>query len=144
MSELDCEEWTGRVNDAGYGVVWDNTIKRPVRAHRLAWEAEHGPIPDGMCVLHRCDNPPCVRLDHLRLGTHADNMADMIAKRRNPCVGRRSEAHQMAKLTAEQVIEIRERHAAGGITQRQLAAEYGVSYPHVSLIVRRKTWKHLP
>ena len=57
--------------------------KRTYRAHRLMWEEVNGPIPEGMVLLHICDNPPCIRLDHLRLGTQAENVADMVAKGRH-------------------------------------------------------------
>ncbi len=74
-----CWEWTGAIDD-NYGVAWRNGKK--TGAHRAAYEMEYGLIPEGMQVLHRCDNPPCVRPDHLFLGTHADNMADRSSKNR--------------------------------------------------------------
>jgi len=73
-----CWEWEGSRFPSGYG-----RLKR-MRAHRAVWEAVYGPIPAGLCVLHRCDNPPCVRPDHLRLGTQADNMRDRASKGRHP------------------------------------------------------------
>jgi hypothetical protein len=82
----DCHVWTGGVHHRdGYGHFWGgrlNASGNPImeRAHRWAWEQEHGPVPPGLLVLHSCDNPRCVRLDHLRLGTVADNSADMIAR----------------------------------------------------------------
>ena len=77
-----CWTWTGYCNAAGYGHVrWGED--RRVFAHRVAWEAVHGPIPDGLVVCHHCDNPPCVRPDHLFLGTVRDNAQDMIAKGRS-------------------------------------------------------------
>lgn len=75
-----CLEWTGYTNVRGYGRIAFNG--RTVGAHRLAWELVNGPIPDGMNVLHHCDNPPCCNVGHLFLGTHADNSADMVAKGR--------------------------------------------------------------
>lgn len=74
--------WTGSGNRGGYGHVWNG--ERLVIASRWAWEFERGPIPDGLLVCHRCDNRRCVRVDHLFLGTHADNTHDMIAKGRAP------------------------------------------------------------
>lgn len=75
-----CWEWTGATT-WGYGEVNRQGISGR-RVHRLAWEFAYGPIPDGLMVLHRCDNRSCVRPDHLFLGTAADNMHDMIAKGR--------------------------------------------------------------
>lgn len=81
-----CWEWQGERRPGAfcYGrfeQYLDGEILR-VAAHRMAWTLEHGPIPQGLCVLHRCDNPPCVRPDHLFLGTMADNTHDMMAKGR--------------------------------------------------------------
>lgn len=139
-----CWEWTGhRVGQVGrnnYGeMALPGQRHNGIRAHRFSWELHYGPIPDGLWVLHRCDNPPCVRPDHLFLGTRADNLADMVAKGR-ATVGERS---ALAKLTRDQVIDIRQRYAAGIVMQQQLAAEYGVHAGTISGIVRRKRWRHL-
>lgn len=81
-----CWEWLG-TRTRGYGMVWTRPpgVRRGhmVLAHRVAWELANGAIPDGMDVLHRCDNPQCVRESHLFLGTHQDNMTDMVAKGRS-------------------------------------------------------------
>ena len=82
----DCIEWTGRRNKKGYGQIRVN--HRTVTVHRLAWELYVGPIPEGMLVRHFvCDNPPCCNVDHLRLGTEADNTADKVAHGRQWCGG---------------------------------------------------------
>jgi len=73
-----CLEWNGPRFDRGYGAFWDG--ERMWRAPRFAWTKAHGPIPEGLIVRHDCDNPPCVNLDHLRLGTHDDNMADRLER----------------------------------------------------------------
>lgn len=76
-----CAEWTGRRNRGGYGLT--RACGKPLLAHRQAWAIAFGPIPDGLCVLHRCDNPPCCEPTHLFLGTRADNMRDMALKGRH-------------------------------------------------------------
>lgn len=80
-----CVEFDGHRTERGYGRVNKRVNGRIVSqyVHRLVWEAINGPIPEGMVVMHRCDNPACYRLDHLQLGTQADNLADMCSKRRH-------------------------------------------------------------
>lgn len=75
-----CQEWMGLRNH-GYGYIGLNY--KMIRVHRKVWELKHGPIPKGLHVLHRCDNPPCCNLEHLFLGTHQENMDDAKAKGRN-------------------------------------------------------------
>ena len=79
-----CWLWTGGLTTSGYGILYTSKQDKPRRrlAHRLMYEIEHGPIPDGLFVCHRCDNPPCVNPDHLFLGTASDNMQDMLSKGR--------------------------------------------------------------
>lgn len=130
-----CWEWRGTKNPHGYG-IFENNRKR-VQAHRFSWEIANGrPIPEGLVILHACDNPPCVNPAHLSVGTHADNVADSKAKRRHT-FGRKQ--HD-AKLTEELVREIR---GASG-TNYELAARYGVSYQTISRVRRRELWKHVP
>jgi hypothetical protein len=78
-----CVEWTGYRNSKGYGLTWVREENCQRLAHRVLWERERGPIPEGMVIMHTCDNPPCVNLEHLRLGTQAENLADMKAKGRS-------------------------------------------------------------
>ena len=77
----DCIEWDRALDKDGYGHI--RIGKRTVGIHRAVWEEERGPIPKGLCVLHRCDNPPCINIDHLFLGTLADNAIDAILKKRH-------------------------------------------------------------
>lgn len=134
----------------GYGTFVARALGGSFRAHRFAYALAHGPIPEGLHVLHRCDNPPCCNPDHLFLGTHADNVADMIAKgrnakgersgaRRHPESVARGEKNGHAKLTAAQVAEIRATPRKIG-TQHALALRFGVSDATISMIVNGKVW----
>lgn len=133
-----CVEWRGPHNTEGYGVF---KARGDHRAHRVSYERAHGPIPSGQLVRHTCDNPPCVNPRHLLLGTDADNNHDMMQRRRNRQP--RGEDQGSAKLTTEQVREIRRRYALGGISQQALGNEYGINQRTVSKIVRQSAWKHI-
>lgn len=140
---IGCREWQGRCIKDGYGVRWDKTNRRKILVHRWIWEQMHGPIPEGMVVMHLCDNPPCFRYDHLRLGTHAENMADMAGKGRWRLRGRsvlRGADHPSAKLTPEQVIDIRAA-MAGGEPHRHIAERYHVARSTITAISTGQTWR---
>lgn len=130
-----CILWQGATYPSGYGAAWLDGRVQP--ANRVAWLLAVGEIPQGLYVLHRCDVRPCVNVAHLFLGDHADNMADMDAK------GRRAtfpgELNPRAKLTAEQVADIRQR-ARGGEAKRALARAFGVTPTAIRKIVAEKTW----
>lgn len=122
-----CWTWNGSRDSKGYGQFneHDGSGNRNLRAHRVAWELSHGPIPEGLHVLHRCDNPSCVKPSHLRLGSHTDNMREAYGKRRS---GRTLRRGRIPSLSAAQRAEIKARYSAGGVLLRELADEYGVSY----------------
>lgn len=128
-----CWIYTGATDRRGYG--------RPARkhkryyAHRRSYEIHKGPIPAGMLVLHKCDNPPCCNPDHLFLGTDADNAQDKARKGR--ALDGANNMH--AKLTEQQVIEIRA--LRGKTTQREASERYGVSQTAICAIFNRRTWK---
>lgn len=136
-----CWEWTAGTFHTGYGAVKVMESGRWVRrgAHRLSYRLTKGEIPQGLVVMHRCDNRKCVRPEHLELGTQTDNVHDRDEKGRAP----HGEQHQDAKLTDAQVIEIRARYASGTAGQEQLAAEYGVSPSAIWQVVTGRKWKHL-
>jgi hypothetical protein len=143
----DCWIWLGSVSKDGYGRI---SIGNGARdgVHRVAYASVHGPIPDGMHVLHNCpggDNPRCVNPDHLWLGTHAENMRDKVAKGRQPrgasgtyATGERVNG---AKLRAAEVIEIRNLYPTW--TCRHLAFLFGVSKTQIAHIIEGRYWKSI-
>jgi hypothetical protein len=130
-----CWLWTAAMSD-GYGVFWFEGRTTP--AHRWAFEQENGAIPSAAIVRHHCDNPACVRPDHLRVGTHGDNVRDRDQRERQA----KGEMNGRAKLSMGQVRSIRARFASGD-SQVGLAREFGVSRRTVSMIVHRETWRHV-
>lgn len=130
-----CWLWTAQTDKYGYGVI---RLGKPFgklseKAARVSWTLHHGPIPKALHVLHTCDNRPCVRPDHLFLGTNADNMHDRDRKLRfGPNV----------KLDAVAVREIRRRYT-NYASRTPLAKEFGVSAYTVWEIARGRTWKHV-
>jgi hypothetical protein len=123
-------------------------------AHRFSWRLHRGAIPEGLVICHTCDNPLCVNPEHMFLGTMAENNADMRAKgrqargerhgmRKHPHRRARGERQGNARLTEADVHAIRQLYATGGITQKVLGQQFGVSREHVRDIVRGKRWTHL-
>lgn len=133
--DSDCILWAAALNNDGYGsVYWEGKCRK---AHRMAWQAVHGPIPEGMCVCHRCDRPSCVNPDHLFLGTHRDNMHDMLKKgRRASTIGSKCPS---ALLTESVVRDI----LLDPRKQRDIAKAFGVSKSTVGAIKARVSWKHV-
>jgi hypothetical protein len=132
-----CWLWMGWRNKNGYGQV-KGGLYRNKTAHRVVWTHVNGPIPDGLWVLHRCDNPPCVRPDHLFLGTPSDNAADMVAKGRQA----RGAMKSTTILTADQVREIRLLRAAG-LRQKDIAERFGVCRATIGHILTGRQWTHV-
>lgn len=123
-----CWGWSGALNTSGY------PRSGKLYAHRLSYLIHHGPIPDGLYVLHSCDNPPCTNPDHLSLGTQTDNMADANSKGRldgAPSVGQ--------KLTIDQAREIRRLYGEG-VGKHELAARYGIHPDTARRIGTRILW----
>ena len=140
----ECWPWIGARHGAGYGHIGaGGTDGQILKAQRVSWEIHFGPIPDGLFVLHDCDNPPCVNPGHLFLGTHDDNMADMAAKGRAKPPGLAGEDQPMSKLNGQQVLEIRRLYAETKISQRDLAVRFSVCQQSISLITKNKNWRHI-
>lgn len=139
----DCWNYTGATQGFGHGIITIWTGRRQShseKAHRVAWEIANGPIPAGLCVCHKCDNPPCCNPAHLFLGTSAENNQDRARKGRS--VNAKGEQHGNAKITADIVRELRQRVAAGE-SFSSLGREFGIDYSNVSLIAKRKAWAHV-
>lgn len=128
-----CRLWLGYIGTHGYGGIQVVGSDGPytTTTQRASWLAFRGEIPRGMCVLHRCDVKPCVAIDHLFLGTDADNCRDKQVK------GRAAK-----RLSADQVVEIRAR-ADAGEPLRAIARLFGVDQRMVQFVVRREKWTHV-
>lgn len=111
--------------------------RRQLRAHRVAYERVHGPVPDGKNVLHHCDNPPCCNPSHLFVGTATDNSNDKVEKKRHSFGAK----HGRAKLSEQDVRDIRSVYPR--MSQQAIANKHGINQTIVSDIVRRVTWKHV-
>ncbi len=146
-----CWLWTAKMSPSGYG--YTSLGKKNIRAHRASFEMAYGKIPDGLLVCHKCDNPACVRPDHLFLGTSADNSADMVAKGRvskgqkhskvMKTTTNRGENCHLSKLAEKDVLDIRARCKPGQRNMTEVAKEYGLTRTTVQTIVYRKSWKHI-
>jgi len=141
----NCWNWMGAKNDCGYGVIGRGTRCHGIsKAHRVAYEIFHfTDLHKTICVCHICDNPACVNPKHLFLGTQADNVADMIAKGRNtPPPVRKGEEANFAKLTEQQIRQIRKLSKAG-TSSRKIAKSFAVSKTTILQIVNHKSWRHV-
>lgn len=125
-----CWLWIGNRNADGVARFFYND--RVECASRVSWLFKHGAIDEGLCILHKCDNPTCVRPSHLFIGTPKDNMIDAVKKGRNP----------ICKFTIAGVRRVRDRYKRGWSVQK-LADHYGVAHQTISHIVRRVNWKHV-
>ncbi len=142
----DCWLWTAGMFSSGYGQIRVGGKSR--LAHRVSYEIHSGPIPDGMQVNHTCsgrypkgsgENRRCVNPSHLKLGTAKSNSKD----RRDDGKTSTGESHGRARLTEEQVLEIRAMHDSGEVTNQEIADAYGVEKSRISKIALRKSWGHV-
>lgn len=135
-TEAGCWEWRGARNPAGYGILAAGLRStsgncRPLHASRAAYLAWNGPIPEGLFVLHKCDNPPCINPDHLFIGDARDNSRDMVEKGRSN-YGTRNPVHRFSNADVSRVRQMRE----SGATYQQIGDALGMSRHHASLICR--------
>lgn len=131
--DTPCWEWCGPKDKNGYGLSSTGIWKKTVFTHRASYEHFLGPIPKGLLVRHKCDNPPCMNPGHLELGTHADNAQDREDRQRS----RTGEKHPLAKLDWVKVREIR----ASEEPTTVLASRYGVHPKAIFMVRSRQTWK---
>ncbi len=135
----ECWLWIGKTkSNRRYGQF--NEGGKHHRAHRYSYELHVGLIPEGLEVLHSCDNGLCVNPAHLSVGTHLENMQDMARKGRKK--GVKGEKSHLSKLTELHVLSIRAFHAQG-MTQGDIAEKFGMHQTSIGSIVNRKTWKHI-
>lgn len=132
-----CWFWTGAKASNGYGNIRRNG--RNTSTHQFAYEMEHGSVPEGMELLHWCDNKLCVRVapGHVQVGSHMENVRDCVSKGNHA----HGESHGKSVLSGRQVRSIRRKYAKGTVTQRELAAEYGVVQSAISKIVTGSHWR---
>lgn len=138
-----CWVITTRFGPAGYGLI--SVYNKRVLCHRFSYELEYGPIPEGLDILHKCDNPPCVNPAHLFAGTHKENMNDRDRKGRLGVEKRLGENAGSAILTEEQVREIRSIYRKGVIGKGTyvIARKFGVSASTIYAIVKGEHWRHV-
>lgn len=128
----------GSPNSNGYYITKFKRGGKTFLMHRVVWEQHKGPIPEGMFICHKCDNPACVNIEHLFMGTNSDNMKDMYSKGRgNDLTGENAPA---VKLTWEKVRHIRKQLSLGK-SEKQLAEEFQVHRSNINYIKNNKTWK---
>jgi hypothetical protein len=129
-----CWEWSGSRDPHGYGRIQrGGRHGGHVKAHRASYEMHHGPIPDGLVVRHKCDNPPCCNPAHLEVGTMRDNSRDMAARGRS--AAQRGHDNGRTKVPDVAIVAMRERCARGEIP-REVAAAYGVTEKWLSAVLR--------
>lgn len=134
----DCWHWKASTAGKGYGQIKVPGTRRQMYAHRLSYEIHCGPVPDGMLVMHSCDNPPCVNPNHLSVGTYGENLQDMAAKYRH-LYGERNAQAKLTELQVEMVFTIFD----GGLGRDEIAKCVGASKTHIDRILRGERWRHV-
>jgi hypothetical protein len=135
-----CWKWNGEIDKDGYGRMKLPHSKGKRLAHRASWQVHNGEIPKGLCVLHKCDNPPCVNPDHLFLGTNRDNSDDMVRKNRQA----RGSKSGRAILTESDVLKIRKMYKSNGHNIVAISKAFPqVKRVSIHDVVYRYAWKHI-
>ena len=140
-----CHYWTAAHLPRGYGLIGaGGKYGKQLLAHRVAWELAHGmSVPEGLFVLHSCDEPRCVNERHLSVGTHQQNLDQMKARNRHPGPRMKGKEHPLAKISEETVLEMRRRYSGGRGQLTALSREFGMSKSQTSRILRGTSWGHL-
>lgn len=136
----ECWDWLSTKNPCGYGMIYVQDFRTDVGAHRVSWMMFRGPIPEGMDVLHKCDNPACVNPNHLWLGTNSENNADAGRKGRFILRGKPGATNPRAKFTNEQVRAIREIPKYYGFFE-EMAKKYKVAKSIIRKLYYYKSYK---
>lgn len=133
----ECHNWLAYKDKDGYGSIKNGTKFQ--RVHRVIWELKNGKIPDRLVICHKCDNPSCLNIKHLFIGTPKENNDDKVTKNRQAKGSRNGQA----KLNERDVTAIRKMYKKGFVTLKQVAEKFGVTYAMVHLIVTNKNWNHV-
>jgi hypothetical protein len=143
MPHMDtpCWEWTASFTTHKYGQLWRREDGYCIVANRASWILHFGEIPDGMLVCHHCDNTKCVRPDHMFLGTNQDNSSDMVKKGRS--IDQKGEKNYAAKLTDNDVIQMRLLWESGDCGRDELKNLFNVSKGTINRIMSHRGWKHI-
>lgn len=136
-NDSGCIEWQGATGKKGHGRI--NYGGRLYSPHCVIWVAHHGQIPSGQLVCHKCDNPRCVNIEHLFLGSFSDNVRDMIAKGRNS--QKRGAQHKLATHTDADAIRVRELWLQGW-SQREIVAISGCARAFIMKVLSGEIWSH--
>jgi hypothetical protein len=134
----NCWNWTGYLNERGYGQFDYN--QKTCLAHRVSFILFKEAIPEGLFILHSCDNRKCVNPDHLRIGTNQENMNDKVARGRQAFMkGETNGRSKLKEIVVREIIEL----SNSGISQKEIANQFEINNSTVSKIINKKLWGHL-